>query len=201
MEQQASLVRELEGHVQKCVEDQHGNHVIQKAIQRIPFEHIQFIIDSFTHQVQHLATHPYGCRVVQRMLEHCPDPVHANVLADLHACAKTLISDQYGNYVVQHVLASGDAAHQEKLHAVVRQHFLTYSRHKFASNVVERAIINGSREQQLHILRLVCPPSPPHDEKHGDTTVQTLTRDPYGNYVIRACLPSPLPPDPGTFSC
>src|SRR5215213_788361 len=72
-EQQATLVKELDGNVLKCVKDQNGNHVIQKAIERVPAEHIQFIINAFHSQVYNLATHPYGCRVIQRMFEHCTD--------------------------------------------------------------------------------------------------------------------------------
>lgn len=72
-DQQATLVRELDGNVLKCVKDQNGNHVIQKAIERVPAHHIQFIIDAFHGQVYNLATHPYGCRVIQRIFEHCSD--------------------------------------------------------------------------------------------------------------------------------
>ena len=32
-EQQCELVGELDGHVSRCVRDQNGNHVIQKAIE------------------------------------------------------------------------------------------------------------------------------------------------------------------------
>lgn len=67
------MVKELDGNVLKCVKDQNGNHVIQKAIERVPAEHIQFIINAFHSQVYNLATHPYGCRVIQRMFEHCTD--------------------------------------------------------------------------------------------------------------------------------
>ena len=72
-DQQATMIRELDGSVLKCVKDQNGNHVVQKAIERVPSQHIQFIIDTFHGQVYHLATHPYGCRVIQRMFEHCPE--------------------------------------------------------------------------------------------------------------------------------
>jgi hypothetical protein len=78
-DQQASLVRELDGNVLKCVKDQNGNHVIQKAIERVPAHHIQFIIDAFHGQVYNLATHPYGCRVIQRIFEHCSDDQTVNV--------------------------------------------------------------------------------------------------------------------------
>ena len=72
----------------KCVHDQNGNHVIQKCIQVVSnaakhqrdasaalqlASQIQFIIDAFSGQVQKLAAHPYGCRVIQRILEHCVD--------------------------------------------------------------------------------------------------------------------------------
>ena len=39
--------------------------VIQKCIECIPPEHIQFIISAFRGQVVTLSTHPYGCRVIQ----------------------------------------------------------------------------------------------------------------------------------------
>jgi len=73
LEQKGKLVRELEGHVIKCVKDQNGNHVIQKCIERVPSHMIQFIVDAFAGQVYQLATHPYGCRVIQRILEHCEE--------------------------------------------------------------------------------------------------------------------------------
>lgn len=72
-DQQAKLVKELSGNVMKCVKDQNGNHVIQKCIEKVPSHLIQFIIDSFMGQVYALATHPYGCRVIQRILEHCSE--------------------------------------------------------------------------------------------------------------------------------
>lgn len=58
-------MRELDGHVMRCVHDQNGNHVIQKCIESVPTEKIEFIISAFQGQVATLSTHPYGCRVIQ----------------------------------------------------------------------------------------------------------------------------------------
>lgn len=55
-------------------------------------------------QVLSLSTHPYGCRVIQRILEHCTPEQTSPVLNELHHNTETLIQDQYGNYVIQHVL-------------------------------------------------------------------------------------------------
>lgn len=65
MDQQTQMVAELDGSVMKCVRDQNGNHVIQKCIECVPQDRIQFIISSFYGQVFTLSTHPYGCRVIQ----------------------------------------------------------------------------------------------------------------------------------------
>jgi len=65
LEQKIDLVRELDGHVMRCVRDQNGNHVIQKCIECVPTEHIGFIVSAFQGQVASLSMHPYGCRVIQ----------------------------------------------------------------------------------------------------------------------------------------
>ena len=52
-------------------------------------------------QVYSLSTHSYGCRVIQRILEHCTPEQTAPILAELHHFTEELVKDQYGNYVIQ----------------------------------------------------------------------------------------------------
>lgn len=65
MDRQTQMVAELDGSVMKCILDQNGNHVIQKCIECVPGDRIQFITSAFYGQVLALSTHPYGCRVIQ----------------------------------------------------------------------------------------------------------------------------------------
>ena len=58
-------------------------------------------------QVYSLSTHPYGCRVIQRILEFCLSEQSAAILEELHSNTEALLQDQYGNYVIQHVLERG----------------------------------------------------------------------------------------------
>lgn len=51
---QSEMVKELDGHVLKCVKDQNGNHVVQKCIECVQPQSLQFIIDAFKGQVRHL---------------------------------------------------------------------------------------------------------------------------------------------------
>lgn len=182
-DQQAQLVRELEHNVLKCVKDQNGNHVVQKAIERVPAEHIQFILSAFTGQVQSLATHPYGCRVIQRMLEHCDEPTQTDVLREIHAGASSLILDQFGNYVAQHIIEYGREEDRAKLVNLVISQLANFSKHKFASNVVEKSIQHGSKEERERIVTTLTIVN-----DKGESPSQSLIRDQYGNYVIRESL-------------
>ena len=52
---------------------------------------IQFIIDAFQGRVKELSSHPYGCRVVQRILEHCSNPQKSVILEELRQCCAELV--------------------------------------------------------------------------------------------------------------
>uniref|UniRef100_A0A669CU95 Pumilio homolog 1 n=1 Tax=Oreochromis niloticus TaxID=8128 RepID=A0A669CU95_ORENI len=88
---QNEMVRELDGHVLKCVKDQNGNHVVQKCIECVQPHALHFIIEAFKGQVFALSTHPYGCRVIQRILEHCLPEQTLPILEELHQHTEQLV--------------------------------------------------------------------------------------------------------------
>jgi pumilio RNA-binding family len=66
---QLRITEELESHVIDSIKDRNGNHVIQKCIQVLPAPHFAFIVDVVEANITDLSTHPFGCRVIQRVLE------------------------------------------------------------------------------------------------------------------------------------
>jgi hypothetical protein len=77
-------------------------------------------------------------------------------LEELHRYTQNLVQDQYGNYVIQHVLERGKAADKSMVVAKVRGNVLQMSKHKFASNVVEKCVAYGSkRDRQLLIEEVI----------------------------------------------
>ena len=153
---------------------------MQKAIERIPAEHIQFIFSAFTGQVLGLATNSYGCRVVQRSLEHCREPSRKQLLEELHACAPNLIVHEFGNYVTQHVIEHGNAEDRLKIINLITAQLITFSKHKFASNVVEKSIQCSNDEQRHKIVSILTTL-----DDRGESPLVHLIKDQYGNYVIR----------------
>ncbi|XP_036191147.1 pumilio homolog 2 isoform X8 [Myotis myotis] len=179
----SEMVKELDGHVLKCVKDQNGNHVVQKCIECVQPQSLQFIIDAFKGQVFVLSTHPYGCRVIQRILEHCTAEQTVPVLEELHQHTEQLVQDQYGNYVIQHVLEHGRPEDKSKIVSEIRGKVLALSQHKFASNVVEKCVTHASRaERALLIDEVCCQNDGPH------SALYTMMKDQYANYVIQKMI-------------
>ncbi|KAF7820155.1 pumilio-like protein 4 isoform X1 [Senna tora] len=181
--QQTQMVSELDGAIMKCVRDQNGNHVIQKCIECVPLDRIQFIISSFYGQVVALSTHPYGCRVIQRVLEHCNDPNTQQIIMDeIMQCVCNLAQDQYGNYVIQHVLQHGKPHERSAIITKLAGQIVKMSQQKFASNVVEKCLTFGNADERQLLVNEMLGTS---DENEP---LQAMMKDPFGNYVVQKVL-------------
>ncbi|KAI1213508.1 ARM repeat-containing protein [Annulohypoxylon truncatum] len=194
VEQQIEIVEELKPDIMRIVKDQNGNHVIQKIIQMVPRLCIPFIMDAFQSQIESLASHNYGCRVIQRILEYGTEAEKKSLMTDLHACAARLITDQYGNYVTQHIIAQGEPEDRQQVIQLVLQKLLFFSKHKFASNVVEKSIEYGTNEDRKAIRTQLT-------ALHSDGTspLQLMMKDQFGNYVIQKLMQHLEGPDRDSF--
>ncbi|ONK62223.1 uncharacterized protein A4U43_C07F1640 [Asparagus officinalis] len=183
LDQQTKMVGELDGHIMRCVRDQNGNHVIQKCIECIPQDVIHFIVSSFYNQVVTLSTHPYGCRVIQRVLEHCDDPKTQQIMMDeilLSVCM--LAQDQYGNYVVQHVLEHGKPHERSAIITKLAGQIVQMSQQKFASNVVEKCLtFGGPDERQILVNEML-------GTTDENEPLQAMMKDQFANYVVQKVL-------------
>ncbi|KAL5567556.1 hypothetical protein UlMin_024131 [Ulmus minor] len=183
LDQQTKMVTELDGHIMRCVRDQNGNHVIQKCIECVPEDAIQFIVSTFYDQVVTLSTHPYGCRVIQRVLEHCHDPKTQQIMMDeilLSVCM--LAQDQYGNYVVQHVLEHGKPDERTAIIKKLTGQIVQMSQQKFASNVIEKCLTFGTPvERQILVTEML-------GTTDENEPLQAMMKDQFANYVVQKVL-------------
>ncbi|GKV32914.1 hypothetical protein SLEP1_g41480 [Rubroshorea leprosula] len=183
LDQKIKMVQELDGHVMRCVRDQNGNHVIQKCIECVPEENIQFIVTTFFDQVVTLSMHPYGCRVIQRILEHCKEPkTQDKVMDEILGSVSMLAQDQYGNYVVQHVLEHGKPHERSIIIEELAGKIVQMSQQKFASNVVEKCLtFGGPTERQLLVNEML-------GSTDENEPLQAMMKDQFANYVVQKVL-------------
>ena len=132
-----------------------------------------------TLQYVELSCHPYGCRIVQRLLEHCTPAQKELLLDQVLANTDHLLLDQYGNYVIQHILEHGEAVNKSRIVARIEGRVLMLSQHKFASNVVEKCVSNASRQERGRLIVEVC---------QEDNCLGSMIKDQYGNYVVQKMI-------------
>ncbi|GMH32438.1 hypothetical protein BSKO_00272 [Bryopsis sp. KO-2023] len=176
-----SLVKELQGSVFECAQDLNGNHVIQKCIERLDHEKIDFVFQGILEKVSVLKTHQYGCRVLQRIMERCSNTEYKTKIAV--ATMENIVElakHQYGNYVVQHVIEHGNAQQKADAIQALIPHTGELSKHKFASNVIEKCLLFGALSEKKNLIGTIFDA----DEKiwHG------LIIHQFGNYVMQRVL-------------
>ncbi|CAL5211569.1 unnamed protein product [Lathyrus oleraceus] len=183
LDQKIEMVQELDGNIMRCVRDQNGNHVIQKCIECVPEDAIDFIVSTFFDQVVTLSTHPYGCRVIQRVLEHCEDTTtQQKVMDEILSSVSMLAQDQYGNYVVQHVLEHGKPHERSTIIKELAGRIVQMSQQKFASNVVEKCLtFSGPSERQILVSEML-------GTTDENEPLQAMMKDQFANYVVQKVL-------------
>ena len=204
------LLSELHGNMLPCIHDQNGNHVIQKYIEVVNKrtslnekkgnmnmarrfkQETKVVLDCVTEDICALACHPYGCRVFQRILEHFTEERKDEVLNCIKTFHQDLLDDQYGNYVIQHVLRYGREIDRDSiLKIVVKNSLLHLSRQKFASNVVEKLLKFGNDKHRKAIVREMLKrvqTNGADGSKDESTVVLMMVRDAYANYVVQTTL-------------
>jgi len=120
-EEKMLLLHELRGHIHEASRDPQANYVLQKCICLCKSSRFQFVIDEITckgaRSVTMVARHKYGCRIIQRLLEHCSQE-QTNVLAQAlltETDAMDTCCHMFGNYAMQHLYEYGTVEHRQKL--------------------------------------------------------------------------------------
>ncbi len=94
--------------------------------------------------------------------------------------------DQYGNYVIQHLMEKGQERDKRTIVNAVRGHVLQYSRHKFASNVVEKCVAFGSVADREALIGEVLEVDPSGDPLTFPLLL--MMKDQFANYVVQKIL-------------
>lgn len=127
-DEKLELALEFQGHVFEASRCRHANHALQKCISMLPAENIQFIVDEIALRkggAVQIAKNQCGCRIIQRLLEHCSPEQMREIIEELVSHTETLSTNQFGNFVVSHIFQFCDVniAQRvvEKLLEVVKQ--------------------------------------------------------------------------------
>ena len=94
-----------------------------------------------------------------------------------------MCQDQYGNYVIQHILENNKGQKCEEIFKALRGRVYEMSIHKFSSNVIEKCLHFGKNKERNHLIDEVLL----REDKMQNSLV-SLVKDKFGNYVIQKMI-------------
>lgn len=176
----ALLAAELKGHVWEALRCPHANFVLQKCIVATRPQHLNFLIEELMQKgVAAAARHKYGCRIIQRLLEHCEPEQLADLADTLIADSIALSRHVYANFVMQHLLEHGAAPLRCRLTRLLEQHAYTTGSDMYASAVVAKALTHAAPDDQVALARALV-------REAG--LLPGMARNRYGHTAVRLIL-------------
>ena len=90
------LISELKRVALDLIQDVNGNHVIQKCLIRFNEASRQFIFDAMVQHCTVIATHRYGCCVMQRCFDHGTEGQRWLLVQEITRHGLDLVHDAFG---------------------------------------------------------------------------------------------------------
>lgn len=168
----------LQTHVIEALKDKCSNHVLQKCIEVLPRESTCFILKEIVegNRAVEAAKNQYGCRVLQRLIEHFWDSkeelvepdlkvivrklidedvrIHRQTLVGQAQVGDRLVNNKFANYVFQSLLEHG-AWDSLVVTEVLAKDTLKLAEQKVASHVLSNVLTSGQNIEAL-VFEMLC---------------------------------------------
>jgi pumilio RNA-binding family len=182
-EERQAIALELQGHVWDAMRCPHANYVLQKSITMQSPVACQFVIDEILKKgeraIAQVARHKYGCRILQRLLEHCSVEQVLGLVDALLADSIPTCRHPYGNYVMQHMLEYGTDEQRITLIKKLEQHAPVVGADEYACAVIGKAMVCGQRNDQVALAQALA---------QVPETISFMARTRHGHVAARLVL-------------
>jgi len=120
------------------MKDINGSHIILKFFNTFDLSYTEFAYEILNQNLIEISLHKNGCCTMQKCLEIADLLIKREIIINIIENCLTLITDPYGNYVVQHVIYLRDFEDNRKIIMNLIKDILFFSKQKYSSNVVEK---------------------------------------------------------------
>jgi len=175
-DQVEAFVDVIKPNVIHLAKDSKGNYLIQSFLKQFPSERNQFIYDAIIDSCVEVATHKVGCTLINRCIDYANETQMNQLVNKIASSSLSLVQDQFGNYVVQHLLST-KVQFAPKIIQNLLGHIPELSVQKFSSNVIEKCLQVASQEQYSAVIQEIT-----------DANLLELLQDRYANFVIQTAL-------------
>ncbi|OIV97658.1 hypothetical protein TanjilG_12415 [Lupinus angustifolius] len=158
--------------------DANGHRVLLHCLKNFSPEDNKCLLRVVANHCFRIATDKTGCCVLKECVNYAHGETKKRLISEIIVNAPLLAEDAYGNYVLQHLVSPKTPIVTECLLRHLEGKFLSLSRNKYGSNVVEKFFEEAGDQ---HRIRIVL-------ELLRDPDFARLLVDPFGNYVIRSAI-------------
>eukprot|EP01133_Synstelium_polycarpum_P003591 gene3591-4111_t len=170
------IIESISDKIVMLVKDVKGNYLIQTFLKTFSPEINQFIYDGVMDNIGDIASDKVGCTVINKCLDYASHQQLTCLVQVITDNSLQLVQDQFGNYVVQHIL-KGNPGYSSDLIQSLSGYIAELSIQKHSSNVIEKC---------LHVADLDTYEIIIDELTNGD--IVTLLQDKYANFVIQTAL-------------
>ncbi len=175
----------LKGEVARLSVDQQGTHIIQKIIISFEEENRKFIFDEIIEGFMIVSKTSHGLCVIKKLIANTSTEDRPKLIDYCRLKVIELMLDPYGNYALQEIMDKWPEQHflpliekdNNGLTCSINK-IAQLSIQKFSSNVVEKCIKLGTKEERNEIIL--------HISKIGKLV--NLMYSSFGNYVVQTAL-------------
>ena len=169
------IAQEILPAAKELMGDVFGNYVVQKIFQVGSPEVHQQLAAMMRGSVLDMSLQTYGCRVVQKALDHVSENERKVMALELHGHVPQCVLDQNANHVIQKFidLVPGDC--QFVVEAFM-QNLETLSCHAYGCRVLQRIFEKCSSEPACKVIDLL---------NHVLHKIDALVMNQFGNYVVQ----------------
>lgn len=158
--------------------DSNSSHIIIKYVNVIKYPYNIPLFDSVCVNFLPLCKDKHGCCVIQKCIEAGNESQKEKLFSLSNSHCEELISDQFGNYVIQYVVLLNIDIINKYVVNVIMNNLLILCKEKYASNVIEKFLYNKSSYSKIVIDTIV----------KDESLLHELILDQYGNYIIQRIL-------------
>ena len=170
-----SFVNIIIPHAKSLIIDLNGSHIIYKLI-LTKNKGVKAIENIICMHVKDIAITRKGCSFLKRYFDFEDENDLIKIKHSILQNLKEIITDQYGNYVIQSILTKEGSPIVKDFIIEINKNLIFYSNNKFSSNALEKCFENES------LKNIVL------DQLLNKDIFEKIILDKFGNYVVQKAI-------------
>ena len=170
------LLNILTPYIKILIIDLNGMQIVYKLITK--YKSVKVIENIICNNIKEIAVSKKGSNFLLKYFEFADEENSLNIKKSILLNLKEIITDQFGNYVIQSILMKKNSQIVKDFVEEIKKNIILYSNNKFSSNAVEKCFQNDNTKNDFIKLFMI------------KEIFEKIILDKFGNYVAQKAIAS-----------